>query len=76
MRQIMENIPDEVLEKIREVVEAGDYEYADNYRAYRISDGFGLAQFDYAESQGCCGSHSEEVTVNGEQWMIGFNYGH
>lgn len=72
----MKEIPAEILDAIRDVVERGDYEYADNYRYYRISDGEGIQEFEYAEQQGCCGSHSEQVTVNGVEYMIGFNYGH
>lgn len=69
-------IPPEILDKIREIVDRGDYEYADNYRYYRIHDLQGLSAFEDAEAQGCCGSHCEEVTVDGVEYMIGFNYGH
>jgi hypothetical protein len=75
MNQRME-IPQEIIEAINEVVEKGDYEYADNYRFYRIHDLQGLSDFQRAEDRGCCGSHDEQVTVNGVEYMIGFNYGH
>jgi hypothetical protein len=66
----------EIIDAINEIVERGDYEYADNYRCYRIHDLHGLGAFEEAEANGCCGSHDEQVTVNGVEYMIGFNYGH
>lgn len=69
-------IPDNILSEIREIIERGDYEYADNYRAARLGNEVEMVEFDRIKDHGCCGSHDEEITVDGVKWIVGFNYGH
>lgn len=69
-------VPAAVWQALEDDIEEKDLEYADNYRAYRISDKFLLAEYGEAESHGCCGYYSSTVVVDGEEWMYGCNYGH
>ena len=52
------------------------YEYMDNYRAARISDPEEMKAYHKAYEHGCCGSYDETVLIQGEQFKLGFNYGH
>jgi hypothetical protein len=72
----MKEMPDEIRDAISEIVEKGEYDFADNYRWYRVDTLEGFADFQEAESHGCCGSHCETVTIDGVAYMVGFNYGH
>lgn len=69
-------IPDEVWKAIDYEVQAADLEYADNYRAYRVQDGWGKADFEEREAGGCCGSATFQLMVHGVRWIGGCNYGH
>lgn len=51
-------------------------EFADNFRAYRYSDGWYVLDFVAAEESGCCGFFTSWTVVNGEKWIIGCNHGH
>lgn len=52
------------------------YEYMDNYRAALVGDQKAEAEYNKIRDQGCCGSYDEVVTIDGQEWRIGFNYGH
>ena len=68
--------PDGVMEALDYQVGRNDLEYADNYRAFRDKDNFLKDSFLAKESTGCCGFFEDAVTVNGEKWIVGCNYGH
>ena len=70
----MENIPQEVMDKIRERIEERDDEYADNFRVAKVTDS--QLEYERIKDHGCCGSHDETVTINGVEWNIGWNFGH
>lgn len=70
------NIPSEVRARIQEIVESGDYDCADNFRAARYDNAEEMLDFADAESRGCCGCFTGEIMVDGVAWQIGFNYGH
>jgi len=69
-------IPHQVWRDIDYEVAKCDLEYADNYRAYRVSDGYCREEFDHAYNKGCCGFFQSHTIVDGEKWIIGCNYGH
>lgn len=52
------------------------YEYNDNYRLARIDDPFELAVYHYQVGNGCCGYYDDEISIDGVEFKIGFNYGH
>lgn len=71
------NINDDVLECIEYEVGRHGLEYADNYRAWRLSDNTGKADYIRAVKRGCCGFFDVVViTAKREKWLIGCNYGH
>ena len=70
-------IPTEIIEAIEYEVGRYDLEYADNYRAYRLNDGFLKSQFFHRRKRGCCGEfESNYIDLSGDKWVIGCNYGH
>lgn len=71
-------IPQAVWDMLERFIEGQDLEFADNYRAYRVRDGYGKEQYDYAKSTGCCGTADWKVTIPAlnEEWVFGCNYGH
>ena len=48
----------------------------DGERFAYLDDDAALAVYADIESNGCCGSHDEEIIVNGRRATIGCNYGH
>mgnify|MGYP000035003694 CR=1 FL=1 len=71
------HIPEEVIDAILYEEARCDLEYADNFRAYRVSDEFLKKEFFESKSQGCCGEfESNYIDLSGEKWIIGCNYGH
>ena len=65
-----------VLEEINyQSARSGD-ECVDNCRAYRVFDNFNKAKFDKAVRMGCCGEGHGNVIINGDKWIVGWNYGH
>jgi hypothetical protein len=48
----------------------------DNYRFAYTDDDESVYKFYLQEEQGCCGSFSMIVCVNGRDALIGCNYGH
>ena len=71
------NIPTEVITAIVYEEARLDLEYADNFRAYRVSDGFLKKEFFESKARGCCGElESNYIDLSGEKWIIGCNYGH
>ena len=68
--------PDEVMEALDYEVGRNDLDFADNYRAFRDRDNFLKNSFLEKESTGCCGGFETAVTVNGERWIVGCNFGH
>ena len=70
-------IPTEIIKAIDYEAGRHDLEYADNYRAYRVNDGFLKSQFFHRRKQGCCGElESNYIDLSGNKWVIGCNYGH
>ena len=79
--QTMKSWPPElraaVLAKLAEHDKYGSgYEYMDNYRYARVGNATEEAAFEKAERSGCCGSFTEEITVNATTAKLGFNHGH
>jgi hypothetical protein len=60
---------------IAELQDEGE-ECIDNVRAAFYDDFAGMAAYDRAVEQGCCGSIDMDVTVNGKAAQVGANYGH
>lgn len=50
--------------------------YADNFRDARVASEEEMAEFSKSESGGCCGSYNFRTTVDGVEFILGFNYGH
>ena len=77
-----EIIPNEVWAYLNNIIDSNpeQYEYADNFRAYRISDGFMKHKYTEIYNQGCCGYFDDKATITvagqPEEWVVGFNYGH
>ena len=69
-------VPQQVWDDLHYEVGRADLEYADNYRAYRVKDDLGLPEFDSKRLRGCCGEFEASTKVDGDQWIIGCNYGH
>lgn len=77
MHYNVSNIPVEVYQQLRDIIEAGDFEYADTFRYAPADDVEALNDYDSIRESGCCGSHDTEVKDNsGRVWKVGFNYGH
>tara|TARA_Y100001938_G_C7786465_1_gene280431 strand:- start:190 stop:426 length:237 start_codon:yes stop_codon:yes gene_type:complete len=70
------NVPKEVWYELELQIAENNLEYADNYRAYRVSDGLHFDEFVKRYKAGCCGSYENGMNYNGERWIIGCNYGH
>lgn len=67
------NIPSEVVEYVRSVME--NYEYADNMRIM-VAHG-DSTEYDAARDNGCCGFVDYgEFRWKGVTYWYGFNYGH
>ena len=70
-------IPAEVYAYIREFIDNGNFENADNVRVYEQGDTEGMIDYRIREARGCCGSiDNRKVVVNGKTYIFGFNYGH
>ena len=69
-------VPEQVWDDLQYEIERNELEYADNFRAYRVSDDFLREAFDEAERSGCCGFFQTHTVVDSEKWIIGCNYGH
>lgn len=67
-----------VEEYIRNFIETSNnkYECDDNYRFYEIGDVEQEHVYLRKKYNGCCGSYDAQHTINGKEYMIGFNYGH
>lgn len=51
--------------------------YPDNHRYAKKSDRSSVDRYKYHQKKGCCGFKDFEVTaLDGEVYMLGFNYGH
>lgn len=77
LKVIFNKKTDEIIEeKIKKIVLDGDYENADNFRYAEI--GNDLQELIYKEKKrdGCCGYYDEVITVEGIDYIVGFNYGH
>jgi hypothetical protein len=72
----MKNIPNEVIEYVRGVMQ--DYEYADNMRIMpKDATREESASYEDARDNGCCGFVDYRVFVwGGIEYYYGFNYGH
>lgn len=53
-----------------------DDDFIDNNRLAYLDDAEGMAMFEKQELDGCCGSFSAEVVIDGRSALIGCNYGH
>lgn len=58
--------------------EARKYSCVDNFRAANIRRKSQVRRYKKARDNGCCGAFEKEVwcTVDGNRYIIGFNYGH
>jgi len=70
------NVPDQVWDDLEYEIGRNGLDYADNYRAYRVKDGYLLPEFVAARKRGCCGEFETSTIVNGDKWIVGCNYGH
>lgn len=61
-------------EILREI--EADFDCVDNERVADKSKKRQRKRFWKQAETGCCGSHYEEVELNGKTYMVGFNYGH
>jgi len=52
------------------------FSHRDNFRLARSNNLRQVAFFNYRRSQGCCGSFNEQVVLDGENFLLGWNYGH
>lgn len=64
------------LRVLQQHIEEKDLEYADNYRICKVGDVDDEYRYMDAKHKGCCGFYDTEIEIDGEQWMIGCNYGH
>lgn len=64
-----------VLSELNRIAYEGEFEYSDNLR---ISDGSALDEVVYyvSKATGCCGFYDAKINVKGNEYKIGFNYGH
>lgn len=70
-------IPKHIKNEIYILVEREGLEDVDNYRAFRIKDLLGHAEYVKAYERGCCGFKDRIIYDKfGDQWVIGCNYGH
>jgi len=53
-----------------------DRDFVDNERWAKMSNGFQMKEWRRARDGGCCGSYDEVITIDGEKYIFGFNYGH
>lgn len=75
MQELMKRNP-KVVELLQLTIDRKGLEYADNWRIARPENATERLFYDEVESRGCCGSFNTIITVDGEVWMIGCNYGH
>lgn len=75
MQEQLKRYPKAVAE-LRYQIDAHDLEYADNWRVAKRDDAFQRLAYDEAISFGCCGSFDTVVVIDGEEFLIGCNYGH
>lgn len=72
----MQQVPKQVWADLEYEVARHDLDCADNFRAYRVSDGYGFETYQRAADTGCCGYFEGSTVVDGQKWIIGCNYGH
>lgn len=48
----------------------------DNFRSTPTNNDEGMIEYDQLRDSGCCGSFDTYVTINGQEYMVGCNYGH
>lgn len=53
-----------------------DLEYADNYRVARVNYAGEMEAYYEAQRYGCCGTFEWSLTIDGQKFLIGCNYGH
>jgi hypothetical protein len=75
MQEQLKRYPKAVAE-LRYQIDAHDLEYADNWRVAKRDDSFQRVFYDEAAQGGCCGSFDTVVVIDGEEFLIGCNYGH
>ena len=71
-----DRIPEDILKEILYRTIELNLEFADNFRAYRVRDGYLRDEFVKAVARGCCGVYEHGTTYQGDKWVIGCNYGH
>jgi hypothetical protein len=64
------------INKIIEIINEQQYEYADNFRAAPVNNPEKWAIYKSAFNDGCCGFYDDSIIIDNIQWDIGFNYGH
>jgi len=65
-----------VVAELRYQIDAHDLDYDDNWRIAKRDDSYDRVLYDEIASHGCCGSFNTVVVVDGEEFLIGCNYGH
>lgn len=83
-REFDNDLANEIIEAINDVVNGdgggwdnSDYDCVDNYRASRVKDGLFNEEWQAAFDGGCCGFYDGVyIDSHGDEWEIGFNYGH
>tara|TARA_R100000664_G_scaffold34023_1_gene53502 strand:- start:988 stop:1209 length:222 start_codon:yes stop_codon:yes gene_type:complete len=73
---MFDDVPDWVWHELRLHIFRYDLNYADNFRAYRESDGLCKEAFLASYAAGCCGFYEGAAYHEGEKWIIGCNYDH
>ena len=48
----------------------------DNHRVGLVGDQYDEALYQSSVDSGCCGYYDKVVSIGGELWRIGCNYGH
>lgn len=75
MQDLFERFP-EAREELNYQVARHDLDYADNYRIARTSYAGEMEVYYDAQRRGCCGQFEWSLTIDGEKFLIGCNYGH
>lgn len=77
MKLDLDNIPPEVLDRLREMQDEVRNDCVDNERIALSTDADAVQAYDTARAYGCCGSWDVEfLDKQGRKWYIGLNYGH
>lgn len=75
-------VPEKVHRRLEQIVigngsmERPEHENATSPRAYKVGEDRWRSVFETIKENDCCGSYEDTIEIDGEKWVIGFNYGH